>query len=125
MSRISLDTSYWSGLAPAMVIIAFGFAMGAIALTQSAVAGVDPSHAGIASALLNAAQQIGAAFGIAVLAAVAARAGGDTTGTPSALVAGYSTALVVSTGILLTAAAVAALTLGRPPRERSDTALPR
>lgn len=111
-SRITVDTGYWAGLAPAMLVIALGFGLGVIALTQAAVYRVDADKAGIASALLNSAQQIGVALGLAVLAGVAATvtAGSGSTA-PQALVDGYSTALVVGTGILLAAAVLALLTL--------------
>ncbi|MFC7675968.1 MFS transporter [Mycolicibacterium sp. GCM10028919] len=111
-SGISLDTGYWTGLAPAMLVIALGFGLGVIALTQAAVYQVDPDKAGIASALLNSAQQIGVALGLAVLAGVAAtvtaRSG---SADPQALVDGFGTALVAGTGILLAAAVLALLTL--------------
>ncbi|WP_227873216.1 MFS transporter [Brachybacterium ginsengisoli] len=71
-SRITVDTDYWTGMAPAMLVIALGFGLGVVALTQAAVYGVDADKAGIASALLNSAQQIGVALGLAVLAGVAA-----------------------------------------------------
>lgn len=116
-STISTDTGYWLQLAPAMLILAFGFGLGVIALTQVAVYGVEPDKAGIASALLNSAQQIGVALGLAVLAGVAATvtAGTVTAGTgstePQALIDGYGTALLVGAGILLAAAALAVVTL--------------
>lgn len=114
-SRIELETSYWLHLAPAMFVLAVGFGLGVIALTQAAVYRIDADKAGIASALLNSAQQIGVALGIAVLAGVAATV---TSGpeyvdvsTEAALVAGYSSALAVAVGLLVAAAAVAFATL--------------
>ena len=41
-----------------------------VALTSAAVAGVGKADAGIASALLNAGQQVGGALGLAILTAV-------------------------------------------------------
>ncbi|MBW0292738.1 MULTISPECIES: DUF6461 domain-containing protein [Rhodococcus] len=73
-SRITINTDYWTGLAPAMLAIALGFGLGVIALSQAAVYRVDADMVGIASALLNTAQQIGVALGLAVLAGVAATA---------------------------------------------------
>jgi predicted MFS family arabinose efflux permease len=111
-SRITVDTAYWTGLAPAMLVIALGFGLGVIALTQATVYRIDPDKTGIASALLNSAQQIGVALGLAVLAGVAATVtatAGSTT--PQTLVDGYNTALTVGTGILLAAAVLALLTL--------------
>jgi EmrB/QacA subfamily drug resistance transporter len=122
-SRIDVGTSYWQHLAPAMFVIALGFGLSAIALTQAAVYRVDPDKAGIASALLNSAQQIGVALGLAVLAGIAATITArpeyaDAT-TEAALVAGYSTALAVAAGVLVAAAALALATLSaRPTTDR-------
>ncbi|MFN3924995.1 MAG: hypothetical protein ACK4K6_15300, partial [Pseudarthrobacter sp.] len=65
-STIAEDASYWLHLAPAMFVLALGFSLGVIALTQAAVYHVDPDKAEVASALLNSAQQIGVALGLAV-----------------------------------------------------------
>ncbi|WP_309127915.1 MFS transporter [Microbacterium sp.] len=111
-SRITVETGYWTGMAAAMLVIALGFGLGVVALTQAAVYGVDADKAGITSALLNSAQQIGVALGLAVLAGVAAAVTARTgSAGPQALVDGYSTALVVGAGILLAAAVLATLTL--------------
>lgn len=114
-STISADTSYWLHLAPAMLILAIGFGLGVMALTQAAVYDVDPDKAGIASALLNSAQQIGVALGLAVLAGVAATVSARPeyadAAPASALVAGSITALQVATGILVAAGALALTTL--------------
>lgn len=123
-SRISMDTGYWLGLAPAMFLVALGFGIGVIALTQAAVYRVDPDKAGIASALLNSAQQIGVALGLAILASVAATitARADNTALPpgEALVAGYSTALVAGSGILIAAALLALFTLDAKANTESE-----
>jgi hypothetical protein len=114
-SALSVETSYWLHLAPAMLVLAIGFGLGVMALTQPAVYDVDHDKAGIASALLNAAQQIGVALGLVILAGVAA----TVTAAPeyaaadraTALVIGYSAALLVATDILVAAAALALATL--------------
>jgi hypothetical protein len=81
-----------------------------MALTQAAVYDVDHERAGIASALLNTAQQLGVALGLVVLASVAATVTAATRSSgvdpASALVAGYSAALLVATGILVSAGAL-------------------
>ena len=127
-STIAEDANYWLHLAPAMFVLAGGFGLGVIALTQAAVYHVDQDKAGIASALLNSAQQIGVALGLAVLAAVAAtisapheRAG---VSPGAALTAGYSTALLVAAAILVIAGVLALTTLSghpTPEAENSDT----
>lgn len=113
-STIGVESDYWMLMAPAMLLISVGFGLGTIALTQAAVYGVASDRAGIASALLNSSQQIGVALGLAILAGVAATVTpGTSRATSSALVDGYSTALVVGSGILFAAAILSFLTLGR------------
>lgn len=115
LSTIGPGINYWLHLAPAMLLAALGFGLAVIALTQAAVYHVAGNIAGIASALLNTAQQIGVALGLAVLASVAA----TTTARPeyadrthaAALIAGYSTALIVAASMLLTAGIIALTTL--------------
>jgi predicted MFS family arabinose efflux permease len=126
-STISTDTSYWLHLAPAMLILALGFGLGVMALTQAAVYHVDADKAGIASALLNSAQQIGVALGLAVLAGVAAavtaRPEHAATDAATALVAGYGTALTVAAGLLLAAAALGFATLSHRPVAANEVAI--
>ena len=116
-STITVSTGYGLHLAPAMFILALGFGLGVIALTQAAVYRVDPDKAGIASALLNSAQQIGVALGLALLAGIAATttAQAGNPATAEALVTGYSSALVVAAGLLAVAAA------GRSPHPPRPT----
>jgi EmrB/QacA subfamily drug resistance transporter len=127
-STITVDTGYWLHLAPAMFVLALGFGLGVLALTQAAVYRVDADKAGIASALLNSAQQIGVALGLAVLAGVAATVTAQpekaALGTGEALVAGYGTALTVATGILLAAGLLALTTLSALPATDEDTPEP-
>ncbi|ONM47933.1 MFS transporter [Nocardia donostiensis] len=114
-SGITVSTSYWSHLAPAMLLSALGFGSGVMALTQAAVYHVEGNKAGIASALLNSAQQIGVALGIAILAGVAATATAHSTQSDvnAVLTEGYSDALLVSFVMLLTAGLLAVLLLDR------------
>jgi EmrB/QacA subfamily drug resistance transporter len=127
-STIDVETGYWLHLAPAMLVLALGFGLGIMALTQAAVHRVEPDKASIASALLNTAQQIGVALGLAVLAAVAA----TTTATPAnaaldtaqALVDGYATALTVAGALLLAAAVLALTTLSGRAATAPDATAP-
>lgn len=122
-SFIQVDTNYWLHLAPAMILLALGFGLGVIALTQAAVYNTASHEAGIASALLNSAQQIGVALGLAVLAGIAA----TVTATPepgttaaTQLVAGYGSALTVAAGMLAAAGLLAATTLPSQPTSQAD-----
>ena len=68
--RISPTTGYLDML-PSLLLIGGGVGATFVSLTSSAVAGVPRADAGVASALLNASQQIGGSLGLAVLTAVA------------------------------------------------------
>ena len=65
-SFIQVSTSYWLHLAPVIFILALGFGLGIIALTQAAVYHAKEQETGIAPAPLNTAQQIGVAPGLPV-----------------------------------------------------------
>jgi EmrB/QacA subfamily drug resistance transporter len=64
------DSSYVAIVLPGIAMVAIGMGLAFVALTSAAVAGVPPEDAGIASAVLNAGQQVGGALGLAVLTAV-------------------------------------------------------
>ncbi|OJF12521.1 hypothetical protein [Couchioplanes caeruleus] len=111
-------------------------------LTLTAVHGVRPQDSGIASALLNAAQQIGVAIGLAIVSTVSVtataarlpdalgalhhgRTAGDSTliaAASDALVHGYSTALVVGALVLAAAAVITALLVNAPRQHTADQA---
>jgi EmrB/QacA subfamily drug resistance transporter len=68
--RLEPDSSYVRVVLPSLGLVAIGMGLAFVALTSAAVAGVPHEDAGIASALLNAGQQVGGALGLAVLTAV-------------------------------------------------------
>ncbi|MCU1594220.1 MAG: drug resistance transporter, EmrB/QacA subfamily [Frankiales bacterium] len=125
--RLQPDSSYAGTILPSLALVAFGMGLTFVALTSSAVAGVPQEDAGIASALLNAGQQVGGALGLAILTAVSTSrttglfpgikaASGQIQaghGTPQliskvndALVSGWSTGFLVGGAILYTAALI-------------------
>src|SRR4051794_19967362 len=113
--RLEPGSSYVTVILPALCVLALGMGMTFVSLTGSAVAGVPPEEAGVASALLNAGQQVGGSLGLAILTAVSTArtnailpAGLD--GSPasvSALVDGWSLGFVVAAGFLAAAGIVA------------------
>ncbi|MCW5714178.1 MAG: MFS transporter [Bauldia sp.] len=64
------DSSYLGLVLPAQLVISIGMGVTFPALVSGAVSGVPQENAGIASALLNAAQQVGGAVGVALLTAI-------------------------------------------------------
>ncbi|MFL5839735.1 MAG: MFS transporter [Thermoleophilaceae bacterium] len=102
--------SYASDLLPGLLLIAFGMGMTFVPITLMATTNVHADDQGLASGLLNTAQQVGGALGLAVLSTVSfnyasskldglghAPAAADRT---AALVSGYTTAFTVG-GVLM------------------------
>jgi EmrB/QacA subfamily drug resistance transporter len=119
LSSIGQELDFVWHFMPAAFLTAFGFVTAVIALALTAVKGVQAQETGIASALFNASQQIGVAFGLALLSTIAVTA--TATKLPDALDALYrgrdagdvglvesaSDALIRGYGIALSASGVA------------------
>ena len=112
--RLGVHSSYWTVVLPSLTLVALGMGMTFVSLTSAAVAGVPHADAGIASALLNAGQQVGGALGLAILTAVSThRTKGLFAGQPhgpqdlprfyDALVSGWASGFVVAAGFLVVA----------------------
>jgi predicted MFS family arabinose efflux permease len=71
LSRIPVHGSFATNLLPGLMIVSFGLGAVFVAVTTAANAGVASHDAGLAAALLNAAQQVGSALGLAIFTAVA------------------------------------------------------
>ncbi|MGI8434551.1 MAG: MFS transporter [Nocardioidaceae bacterium] len=65
--RISPDTSYWTHVLPSLILISVGLAGVFIPASSTALSGVGDHDAGVASAVLNTAQQVGGSLGLALL----------------------------------------------------------
>jgi EmrB/QacA subfamily drug resistance transporter len=128
LSRLTVTSGYLDILGP-LLIISLGMGTAFVPLTLTAVSGVRPSETGLASALLNTAQQVGGALGLAVLATIAinatktkaqslaAAAHGHPSRTAAAIATthGYTTAFVVAACIAL-AGFVISLAVIRVPK---------
>jgi EmrB/QacA subfamily drug resistance transporter len=67
LTRITPDTAYWSHVLPSLLLISLGLAAVFIPASSTALFGVAEHDAGVASAVLNTAQQIGGSLGLALL----------------------------------------------------------
>jgi EmrB/QacA subfamily drug resistance transporter len=114
LSRIPVDGSYLANLLPGMMVVSLGIGAVFVSVTTAANAGVPADKAGLAAALLNASQQVGAALGLAIFSAIATSRTSDllATGAPraEALTSGFHRALFVASLFLLAAAAIAVRT---------------
>jgi MFS family permease len=108
---------YVHAVLPALLVSAPGLALVFVSVTVSATTAVPERQAGLASGLLNMSQQIGAAFGLAVLVSLstsrttAALHSGH--GQADALSQGFSGAFHLAAGIALVAAIATAQLLIR------------
>ena len=100
---------------PAELIVSMGLGFAFVPFSSTALIGVAPHDAGVASALVNATQQVGGSMGTALLNTVAASATasfllahhGNPLYTNQALVHGYTIGFAVSASILFVAVIVA------------------
>jgi MFS family permease len=70
-SQIGTHSHFASGLLPGYLLVGVGMAFAFIPMSIAALAGVAHEEAGLASGLINTAQQIGGALGVAIAATVA------------------------------------------------------
>jgi hypothetical protein len=127
--RLEPDSSYLTVVLPSLALVALGMGAAFVSLTSSAVAGVPHEDAGIASALLNAGQQVGGALGLAILTAVSttrtthlAPGGQRDPNFIKALVDGWSLGFIVG-AVFLAAAALVMTSLVRVSKEEAARAL--
>ena len=66
LSRIPVHGSYLTDLLPGLMIMSLGLGAVFVGVQTAANAGVPPDKAGLAAALVNASQQLGAALGLAI-----------------------------------------------------------
>jgi EmrB/QacA subfamily drug resistance transporter len=124
LSHLPAHGYYWTDLFPGLMIMAFGLGLLFVGVQTAANAGVPPSLAGLAGALINASFQVGAALGLAIFSAVATARTRDLLAahaTPAvALSSGFHRALLAA-GIFLVATSLIALraanTRGEPTNE--------
>jgi predicted MFS family arabinose efflux permease len=130
-SRLSVGSTFVSGVLPAEMVMSFGLAMTFVPMSSTALAGIGPRDAGIASALNNATQQVGGSLGIALLNTVASSAAASYLAVharglgaaatdrllPVAAVHGYVRGFEVSAAMVMAAFALTAGLLRAPRRE--------
>jgi EmrB/QacA subfamily drug resistance transporter len=115
LSRLGLEETYWS-LLPAMLIGGVGLGLVMTPSAAAAMSGVPIAKAGVGSAVLNSARQVGGSVGIALIGAIIAHEAGGRQ-SPDAFLDGFSTSLVVSSLIALAGAVLGVLTIRAPKRE--------
>ena len=117
LARLPVDGRYATDLLPAIVVLAAGFGLAMPALTSLAMADATPADSGVTSGLFTTTQQIGGAFGLAVLATLASSRTDELlatgTGEVAALTAGYRLAFGLAAVVVLVGLGLAAVLLRR------------
>jgi MFS family permease len=114
--------AYAALLAP-MMISGAGLGLALPAVTKAVIGSVPRGDIGKASGSFSMMRQLGGAFGVAILAAVFAAAGGYTSAT--AFSAGFAPALAAAAGLALTGAVAGLALPGRPGRAQDASAEPK
>ncbi|MDQ1670058.1 MAG: hypothetical protein QOE40_2119 [Actinomycetota bacterium] len=117
LSSVGSDAQFATDLLPGMLVLGFGVGTVFVAVAVTAMAGIPAQHAGMASGFLMTGHEVGAAFGVAVLSAVATTAGSLTD--PAGVADGFSAAFVAAAVL---AAVVGVVAYVRMPAARVDGA---
>ncbi|WP_423464400.1 MFS transporter [Promicromonospora sp. MS192] len=115
LSLITVDGSYWAQVFPGVLVMGVGMGFTFVPLQNLSLLGVAPHDAGAAAATANASNQVGGSIGLAVVTAlyVAVTANADDPSSAQAAVEGYSAVFLAAAGILVAAAVVAAVLIGK------------
>jgi EmrB/QacA subfamily drug resistance transporter len=125
LTGLDVHSTYSADVLPALVLVGLGLGLAVSPAMSMATSGVEPSDAGVASATVNTAQQVGGSIGTAVLSTMAASAtshylqGRTPTAATlaEAAVHSYTTAFAWSAAIFAAGAIVCGL-LARPETGR-------
>jgi EmrB/QacA subfamily drug resistance transporter len=114
LSTATSRATFTADILPGLLALGVGVGMVFVSVSVTSMAGIPPSHAGVASGFLMTGHEIGAALGVAVLSAVASTAGSLTT--PAGAADAYSRGFI---GAAAMAAIVAVYALIRMPATRA------
>ena len=112
-SMLDLDSTFWDIL-PGLLLGGVGMSLAMTPTTAAAMGSVPVDKAGVGSAVLNSARQVGGSLGIAVMGAIVAASitvAPTDLRAPAQFIEGYQNALHVAAAIALVGAAVAVLTV--------------
>ncbi len=122
---MKVNGHYWQNVFPGLVLIAFGMGLSFISMTLAATSGVPKHFSGIASGMLNTAQQVGGAIGLAILSAIYASTLksdlANHVAVKSAKIHGFQSGLHVGVGLAVVAA-IAALVIVKNEKVKPELA---
>jgi EmrB/QacA subfamily drug resistance transporter len=102
-SSVDINTTYWSGIVPGMVVLGFGSGVCFPAIGNAALHGVTGQDSSLASGVQSAMQQIGGAIGLSVLVTLGLRHAAHQVagGTPAAVAASNGYVLAYRIAVVL------------------------
>jgi EmrB/QacA subfamily drug resistance transporter len=103
LSRVERGSTYATGVLPGVLVFSIGLALTVAPLTAAVLAAVDDHHAGIGSAINNAAARVASLLAIAVLPGVV--------GLSDDFTSGYRKALLISAGLAAIGGVIACATI--------------
>src|SRR4051812_10104215 len=127
-AQVSPTGGYVSDVLFPSLVTGWGLGLAFVPVTIAAVTGPRPDEAGLASGLINTAQQVGGALGLAILAAVANSRTASVLASgvrnpAAALTEGFQDAFLVGAGFAALAAVLAAVMISsRDSREHAEAA---
>ncbi|MFI9546853.1 MFS transporter [Streptomyces sp. NPDC052016] len=137
LTRMTVHSTYATDILPSLVLMGLGMGLTFTPVFSTATAGVDPQDAGVTSATVNTAQQVGGSIGTALLNTVATTSGAAYVTahladparraqvTTEGMVHGYTVAIGWAAAIMLLAALTAALlATAKPTRYDAQDAVP-
>lgn len=113
MTRIDADASWVVDVAPAALVFGLGMVLVVAPLTATVLDSAPATMAGSASGVNNAVARAGGLLAVAVLPGVAGIGGADYAD-PAAFSAGFHVAVLISAGLMVLAAVLAAVGIRRP-----------
>ncbi|MER6631144.1 MFS transporter [Streptomyces sp. NPDC000987] len=137
LTRMTVHSSYPTEILPALLLMGVGMGLTFMPVFSTATAGIAPQDAGVTSATVNTAQQVGGSIGTALLNTIATSSGTAYVAahlhdpaqralvTQEGVVHGYTVAIGWGAGIMLLAGLVAGLMVTlRTPRHGAPAAEP-
>jgi MFS family permease len=116
LSRAGSDTSYVSGVLPAVIVFGLGLATTVAPLTATALNSVSEDRSGLASAVNNVVARVGSLIAVAILPGIAG-IGGSAYLNPAALGHGFKIASIVAGTWCVAGGILAAIGIRNPPPE--------
>lgn len=130
LTTLQVDSSYVTHVLPSELLLSIGMGLVFVPLSSTALTGVAPHDAGVASAMVNTTQQIGGSVGTALLNTIAASAttafivANGMGSVMEAQVVGYTDAFKVAAAIMAVAFVVTVVMINAKPGTNATDGVP-